>query len=420
MFRRIWLVAALLLLAMVVAACAGPQGPAGPAGPQGPAGPAGPAGPPGPPGPKGDPGAPAPAAAEPFGAKYVGAATCGACHKEIYDVFTKSGHPYKLTKVVGGKAPTYPFSKIPEPPKSYTWNDISYVIGGYGWKARFLNKEGYIITDWITSTATISDTNYVGQYNFANPIVGKDAGWVKYNAGRENMKYDCGPCHMTAYSKQGNQDGLPGIVGSWAEPGIQCEECHGPGSLHVANPRGVAPKVERDSELCGKCHIRGPIEVVEASGGFIEHHEQYEELFQSKHITINCVTCHDPHKGVIQLRQAGQKTVRVECQNCHFKQTQAAKAPHAALGVTCIDCHMPRIAKTAWGDAAKFTGDIRTHLTAIDPNQIGQFTADGKVALSQIGLDFACRHCHVAGGKASVKTDDALKAAAKGYHEGQQ
>ncbi len=83
----------------------------------------------------------------------------------------------------------------------------------------------------------------------------------------------------------------------------------------------------------------------------------------------------------------------------------------------CIDCHMPRVTKSAVGNAAKFTGDIRTHLMAIDPDQIGQFTEDGSEALSQLGLDFACRHCHIDGGKATPKTDEELTAMALGYHD---
>ncbi len=35
------------------------------------------------------------------------------------------------------------FSRVPDPPEGYTWEDISYVIGGYGWKARFIDLEGH-------------------------------------------------------------------------------------------------------------------------------------------------------------------------------------------------------------------------------------------------------------------------------------
>ena len=326
----------------------------------------------------------------------------------------KSGHPWKLSKVVDGKAPTYPFTEIKDLPEGYTWNDILYVIGGYLWKARFVDKQGYIITD--KPGAVISDTGYLNQWNFANPIVGKEAGWVKYNSGKVKLPYNCGSCHTTRYSPKGNQDDLPGLVGAWKQEGIRCEECHGNGGLHVQNPQEAPMDVDRDSELCGKCHRRDDVERVNAKGGFIEHHEQYEELFQSKHLTINCVSCHDPHKGVNQLRQAGEQTTRTQCQNCHTLQGQVQNNKiHASMNVACVECHMPRLVKTAWGDAEKFTGDIRSHLMAIDPTLLVTFKEDGALATGQVGLDFACKHCH-GGGGATAKSDEELLAAAKGYH----
>jgi predicted CXXCH cytochrome family protein len=353
-------------------------------------------------------------APEMFGANYVGSDSCQTCHEKIYDVFMKSGHPFKLNRVVNGRPPNYPFTEVPSPPKGYTWDDITYVIGGYNWKARFIGKDGFIIT------GEEGDKDFLGQYNFANPVVGTDIGWAKYHPG-EKRPYNCGTCHTTGYTNEPegtHQDGLPGLIGTWSEPGIRCEECHGPGSLHVENPRGVSMAVDRDPEQCGKCHRRGGVEAVNASGGFVRHHEQYEELFQAKHIILDCVLCHDPHAGVIQLRKTGQQTTRTLCENCHWEEEkyQASQAM-TAMGVECIDCHMPRVTKSAVGNKAMFTGDIRTHLMAIDPGQIGQFTEDGKNALSQLGLDFACRSCHVRGGSASILTDAALIRSATGYHD---
>ena len=401
--KKFVLLAIMALVALLLAACAGavgPEGPVGPAGPAGPEGPQGPAGLEGPPGPAG--------AAGPSGAEYAGDQTCGGCHKDLYDTYMKSGHPWKLTPVVDGKAPEYPFTKISELPQGYTWDDILYVIGGYNWKARFVNKEGYIITDEPGKTG---NADYLNQWNFANPVVGKEADWVTYHAGEEKLPYDCGACHTTGYQPGGNQDGLPGLVGTWAQPGVRCEECHGPGGLHASNPTGISMQIDRDGQMCGQCHRRDAVESVNAKDGFIEHHEQYEELFQGKHAALDCVLCHDPHKGVVQLRQAGEQTTRTQCKNCHFKQAGYQKVHN----LPCVECHMPRIVKTAWGDAAKFTGDIRTHLMAIDPNQVGQFSADGTTALSQISLDFACRHCHIPD-SGMAKTDEELKAAANGYH----
>ena len=416
---RKWLifVGVVLLAAILLAACAGSPGPQGSTGPAGPAGPEGPQGPPGAAGAQGPAGDAAKAAA----ADYVGSSTCGGCHSELFETFMKSGHPWKLNKVVDGKPPAYPFRKLTKLQEGYTWEDISYVIGGYWWKARFMDQDGFIITD--APGAVVSDTTYLNQWNYENPILDQSAGWVQYNSGKE-LKYNCGSCHTTGYNPQGSQDDMPGIVGTWAEPGIQCEACHGPGSLHIANPQGVAMPIVRDSELCGECHRRGEVENVDAKGGFIDHHEQYEELFQGKHITLKCVDCHDPHGGVKQLEVAKLPTTRTRCENCHAEQARyQSNEKHLANKIACITCHMPRIVKSAWGDQAKFTGDIRSHLMAINPGQIDQFYtvtgADGAehtYSYSEIGLNFACRQCHVPG-TGLERDDQTLINAAYNYHE---
>ena len=47
--------------------------------------------------------------------------------------------------------------------------------------------------------------------------------WVPYHAGEEKP-YNCGTCHTTGYVPEGNQDDMPGMIGTWAEDGIGCEE----------------------------------------------------------------------------------------------------------------------------------------------------------------------------------------------------
>lgn len=407
--RRIVGCFALCLLAglAVLAACVpepGTPGPAGPPGPQGLPGPEGPAGDPGPPGAAGRDGV----SFEP--PTFIGSQACAECHQAIYGVFIQSGHPWKLNPVVDGQPPDYPFTSLPRPPEGYTWDDIRYVIGGYNWKARFIDQQGYIITG--------ADAEAVTQYNLPNPELDLGNEWVGYHAGEANLPYTCGSCHTTGYVAEGNQHGLPGLVGTWALDGIQCEECHGPGSLHANAPLAFRPIVDRDAAACGQCHNRGSIEQVDAQDGFIQHHEQYEELFQSKHVVIDCVICHDPHAGVVQLRQTELPTTRTTCENCHFEQAKTrAEEVHGRVRIDCIDCHMPRLTKSAVGEPLKYTGDLRTHMMAIDPEQVGQFTEDGTVALSQISLDFACRSCHNPDGRGPMQSDEALIAAARGYHD---
>ncbi len=405
--KKFSLLLTLVVLITLTVACAGAPGSPGPVGPQGPPGPQGPAGAPGQPGPAGADGKNGEDGVSYTPPVYVGAVTCKECHAEIYQSFMKTGHPYKLNKVIDGKAPAYPFSKVPKPPAGYQWSDISYVIGGYGWKARFIDKEGYIIT---------GDANAKTQYNLYNEDLKLGNDWVAYHAG-EKIPYDCGACHTTGYSPAGHQDNLPGLVGTWAEPGIQCEACHGPGGNHVNNPQLIAMKVDRDAEACGKCHSRGDVTKIDAQNGFIQHHEQYEELFGSKKRVMDCVNCHDPHQPTKYAEGLGVKT---PCENCHSEQAEFQKIKYIRHGGDCVNCHMPRVTQSAVADPARHTGDMRTHLMAINPLATSQFDKEGKFAQPYISLEFACKGCHYEGGLGGVVPDEQLIETATGYHNRDQ
>ncbi|HEX7401316.1 MAG TPA: hypothetical protein VF369_03970, partial [candidate division Zixibacteria bacterium] len=138
-------------------------------------------------------------------AVYVGSQACQTCHGTIYDSFTKTGHFYELTLADSAQHPGYyPYSSLAGPPTGYSWDQISYVIGGFWWKAQFMDQNGYIIT------------GNQAQYNLATQE------WVPYEESVQNQEYDCGPCHTTGYdaSTSAHQDNLPGIVGTWALSGI--------------------------------------------------------------------------------------------------------------------------------------------------------------------------------------------------------
>lgn len=213
-------------------------------------------------------------------ADYVGSDACFKCHLDQYIDFRVSGHPYKIQK-----AETAKFWQLPLP-KGYTWDDISYVIGGAHKKSRYMDKKGYI----ITMTGPNRDIPGKNQYNTETGT------WSDYEPGKKNLQYKCGPCHMTNYKAEGHQDGLEGIVGTWTFPGIQCEECHGPGGDHAKSGDKTKIKVDTSSAACGKCHIRGDKEKIPAGNGFIQHHEQYNEQLAGPHKDLSCVSCHNPHK----------------------------------------------------------------------------------------------------------------------------
>ena len=404
--RMVLFAIGMFVLVLTVSACGGQKEDEGIPGPAGPTGPEGPAGPIGETGPQGDPG--------PSGAEYVGDQMCGGCHTDLYASYMQSGHPWNLTPVVNGVPTDYPFSEISTPPDGYEWSDILYVISGYNWKALFVGLDGYIITD---APEASGNTSYQNQYNLSNDALGFYAGWSSSHAGEADWQFTCGSCHTTGYSPQGNQDGLPGLVGTWEQAGVRCEACHGPGSLHINNPQGISMQIDRDAASCMKCHNQASAELIPTADGFIDNHDVAVDLLQGRHTVIDCITCHDPHTGVIQLRQAGEPTTNYACASCHWEEAAYQNNErHAGMEFACIECHMPRMVSIAQGDATTFTGDYRTHRMAIDPTQIGQFTDDGTQVLPQIGLNFACRHCH-GGGMGAPKTDAELITAAIGYHD---
>ncbi len=359
---------------------------------------------------------------------YVTAAGCVDCHETAWtEVFQQSGHPYKLNKVVDGVAPTYPNSVVPNPPAGVLWTDVSYVIGGYGWKARFIGTEefnqGFIITP-----AT-------GE-NQWNLLYGTS--WTDYHAG-EVKPYDCGSCHTTGWqSLEDNggvhQDGLTGFEGTFEEQGVSCEQCHGPGVDHVATQSSDDITIDNTDVLCNSCHNRGldPIETIPASGGFIRHHEQGNEFANSTHVAsgVTCASCHDAHLGT-RYDNGG---FIASCVGCHPAQaaTNAHLVPIADGNDTdsaCITCHMSQASKSAVADPDNllFVGDVKTHIFDLNPGEFNKdyfFSADGltvETATEGVTLDFACYQCHtdpvtLTGGLMSQKTLAELSAKATGIH----
>jgi hypothetical protein len=408
-FRNSLPIISILLMAVLLTACASESGKAGPAGP---AGPPGPIGPQGPAGASSEPGPPGPVAAS----QYIGDQVCAGCHPDIYQMYSNSGHPWGLNKVAEGQAPAFPFTTLNQPPEGYSWEDILYVIGGFNWKALFVDQQGYVITD---APGQVGNTDFLNQLNYANSWLEKDETWVKFHSGEENKLFTCGSCHTTGYAQIGNQDGKPGITGTWAQDGVRCEACHGPGSLHISDPKNISMKIDRNRELCGECHFGADLETVEPIDPARLSHPAAEAIYRGKHEILDCVICHDPHSGIVQPQQADAPVTTTQCAECHYEAAKYQNnEAHKRLKITCSECHQSTIVKTAWGDPARFSGDIHSHQMAIDPTRIDQVNTAVNPAAYDIapnGLNFACRHCHVNGGS-SAKTDEELIANALRYH----
>jgi len=318
---------------------------------------------------------------------YVGSGECKSCHQDIYDRWSKT----KMANVVRDPR-EHPEAIIPDltkpdPLLTFSRDDIAFVYGS-GWKQRYFKKVG---DDYFPLAAQWDVTHKIWRkYTVAN---GTDW-WTKYYNVEDNNTRPTGPlcdgCHSVNY------DITTKTPTEW---NVGCEQCHGPGSEHVAaksqttifNP--ARTDYVRANDTCIQCHaqyqpIRNPIEgkYYDWPVGFhvgldlsdfvkLEEHKLGETTFthfadgtahknrmqgndfvQSRMYAhgVTCFSCHDVHGtgNPAELRAPGNEV----CLACHGPNAQnGPRAPsieahthHAAdsTGSECAACHMPKVATT--------------------------------------------------------------------------
>jgi hypothetical protein len=184
--------------------------------------------------------------------------------------------------------------------------------------------------------------------------------------------------------------------------GIDCERCHGPGSIHVREKQAgnfidtskyidysiVNPgklSVDLQFDVCQRCHLQGNA-VLKEGKSFLDfkpgmklsdvidvYLPRYEgdesEFIMASHAdrlkqsacfkvmadkhgdskslrpyknAMTCVTCHNPH---VSVRKQGDEPFNSKCSSCHASQKVSAcsETPSMidAAGNNCVSCHMP-------------------------------------------------------------------------------
>ncbi len=241
-----------------------------------------------------------------------------------------------------------------------------------------------------------------------------------------NWNSTCAECHSTNLEKNYSPE-EDRFETTFSSIDVDCEACHGPGSLHVQAPEDMplslpaasgqwqfpegaviaqrVPPLEDRTELetCAQCHSRrsqftddfhpgDPLldgfqpslldaGLYHADGQIQDEVYVYGSFLQSPMHTagVTCSDCHEPHSA--ELRVEGNAL----CGQCHqasaYFGPQHHHHPGDGAGTACVDCHMP----------------AETYMV-VDPRRDHSFRVPRPDLSVSIGTPDACGGCHQAEG----------------------
>lgn len=324
------------------------------------------------------------------GVRYVGARTCSGCHKAIYDAYSRTAMGRSMSVIdtallkTIGPLPAKVENRTPDRVwEVFARNDkliqsetgtgfraaheIAWAVGSGVNGISFIVKRGSHLFQ-----APLSFYSRTNRWDLSPGFEQADPGFSRPIHGA------CIACHAARPRP------VPQRIGLYEEPpfeelAIGCENCHGPGQLHVAkqgrqrvrapddtivNPRRLPPRLAED--ICANCHQAGDTRVLQPGkqhGDFrpgtplagvlaifklpeatrdedlLEHHSamQMSRCFQASAGKLTCLSCHNPHET------ATASAYRKTCLGCHSDRSCALSlAERSQRGDDCAACHMPK------------------------------------------------------------------------------
>ncbi len=334
--------------------------------------------------------------------QYVGMETCRLCHADKHTTFIHTGMGMSFDRATKEKsAAVYDTHAI-------VYDSINNFWYKPYWKGDVLQIMEFRLDGADTIHKRIETVSYIiGSGQHTNSHLISVNGYV-YQAPvtfyTQKKKWDMAPGMESGFNSRFSRiietecmnchNGLPeiaaGSVNKYTKvpSGIDCERCHGPGSLHVArvsnnmlvdtsretdysivNPRKLP--VDLQNELCMRCHLQG-VNVLNTNAGFfdfkpgdkISDHwniflprfdgandkflmaSQADRLLQSKCFIasgkISCITCHNPH---ISVKQTPVAQFNQPCIRCHTAPQTVCTEKQDMRDLTsdnCSGCHIPK------------------------------------------------------------------------------
>jgi Flp pilus assembly protein TadD len=350
-------------------------------------------------------------------AKYVGMSQCKLCHQGIYDSFIQTGmgksfdHASKQKSSAKFDKHTVIYDKYLNFYYRPFWDGDSMKIMEFRLKGKdtiykHIEKVDYIVGSGQHTNSHIYNTN---GYLYQMPMTYyTQKGQWDFPPGFENgantrfsrkIGLECMSCHNSypdfVAGSENKFNSLP--------EGINCERCHGPGSIHVqqrstgtridtskyidysiVNP-GKLP-IDLQFDVCQRCHLQGNAVLKEGKSFFdfkpgkklsdyltvfLPRYKDADDKFiMASHAdrlkrsqcfiksfkpetdssslrpyknSLTCVTCHNPH---VSVKATGKEVFNNACKNCHggTNQTSCTEKQETRMKIedNCVSCHMPK------------------------------------------------------------------------------
>jgi tetratricopeptide (TPR) repeat protein len=360
---------------------------------------------------------------------YVGIETCKTCHTEHYETFiqTGMGQSFGPADPARSKADFKNIKPVYDSIKNLYY--FPFKRDGKIFIREFRLKNGDTVHQrteeikWIVGSGHHTNSHFWmdGDFLYQAPLTfytqsqkwDLPPGYETNNTGfSRKIDIECMSCHnaMPVVDEKSVNKFIK------LPSGIDCERCHGPGSLHVAEKRQgkiVDTKKQADRsivnparlpwklqvDICQRCHLQGNnvlkpgkkftdfrpgmhldsvfeiympkyensdvfymaghAERLQMSKCFIQSNAAGSTVSYNPKLNLTCITCHNPH---VSVRKTNNAVFNNACKQCHGENGNAAKVLCSANAQernqnndNCVQCHMP----------GSGTGDI-PHVTVHD------------------------------------------------------
>lgn len=336
-------------------------------------------------------------------AHYVGIQTCASCHQDIYKTYMQTGMGQSFDSATQQKSAA-DFT----PAHAIVYDDsLDFYYQPYWDQGNFYIKE-FRLEGKDTIHKRVEKVSYIvgsGQHTNSHMMI--ENGYVNqlpitfytqkqqwdlapgFEKGANSrfgriIELECMSCH-NAYP---NIDPSSQNKFLTIKKGIDCERCHGPGSLHVkdkqngilvdtskgpdysiVNPRRLPTDLQNN--ICQRCHLQG-ITVLNDGKTFFDfrpgmhlsvvmnvfmpiYKGAKDKMIMASHVErmkmsncylvsqkMSCITCHNPH---VSVKYTPRKQYNDACISCHSSADKSCKEQSNIRNQKqndCVTCHMPR------------------------------------------------------------------------------